>query len=144
VRFVALGVCAAGLPGGRYYRVAVKGAVTASALKTFTSTRRFLARASRVLPSSTRALHAEADHVDFEDRDIVLGNQVLHDGVGATPAEPFVVLAVASLIGVAFDGDDVALVGPDCIRDAIEILLGVRGERVLIEAEGTATEVCSL
>jgi hypothetical protein len=96
---------------------------SASALKTFTSTRRFLAR-------------AEPDHVDAVDRDVVLGHQVLHHRVGAAPAQPFVVLGVSDAVGIALHRDEEALPAFDLARQFVEFGPAIGVQRVLIEGKG--------
>jgi hypothetical protein len=78
---------------------------------------------------------SEADHVNAINRDVVLGYEVLDDGIGAAPAESLVVIGAPDLIRESFDRDEIALVLVSTGYHLIELLLAIAGELVTAELE---------
>src|SRR4051794_21913108 len=83
-----------------------------------------------------RLFFAQTDHVDAVDRNVVLRYQVIHHGIGAFPAQFFVILPRTGGVGVALDGDEKPLVGLHVGDEFIEVALGFIGQRVPVELEG--------
>src|ERR1700733_6599020 len=73
--------------------------------------------------------------MDAVDRDIVLGNQIFHHGIGALAAQYLVVLARSSAVGKAFHGDEIPLVLGGAGHHGIKVLLVLVGQHVLVESK---------